>query len=89
MVISANEVKTRGVSIFGEMLEKFDELTINVRGKNKYVVMDIERYRELRALELDILYEKAMEYIKHGRYKTMTVEEHLRELANELQNSSN
>jgi hypothetical protein len=33
MVISANEVKTRGVSIFGEMLEKFDELTINVRRK--------------------------------------------------------
>jgi len=89
MIISANEVKTRGVSIFSEMLEKFDELTINVRGKNKYVVMDIERYRELMALELDSLYAKAMEDIKHGRYKTMTAEEHLRELANELQNSSN
>ncbi|KIM02619.1 MAG: prevent-host-death protein [Sulfurovum sp. AS07-7] len=79
MTISANEVKTRGVSIFGEMLEKFDELTINVRGKNKYVVMDIERYRELRALELDSLYEKAMDDIKDGRYTT-DIDEHLREL---------
>lgn len=79
MTISANEVKTRGVSIFGEMLEKFDELIINVRGKNRYVVMDIDRYRELRALELDSLYEKAMDDIKNGRYTT-DIDEHLREL---------
>lgn len=79
MIISANEVKTRGVSIFAELLEKFDELTISIRGKNRYVVMDIERYRELRALELDSLYEKAMEDIRHGRYTT-DIDEHLREL---------
>ncbi|MDD5359136.1 MAG: prevent-host-death protein [Sulfurovaceae bacterium] len=89
MIISANEVKTRGVSVFAQMLEKFDELTINVRGKNKYVVMDIERYKDLRALELDSLYEKAMTDIKDGNYKVMSAEEHLKELMYELQNSSN
>ena len=46
MVISANQVKIKGVSLFGQLLEKFDELTINVRGKNRYVVLDIKRYRE-------------------------------------------
>ena len=51
MVISANEVKTKGVSIFGDLLSKFDELIINVRGKDRYVVIDIERYKEFRKNE--------------------------------------
>ena len=33
MIINANDIKTKGVSIFGTLLEKFDELIINVRGK--------------------------------------------------------
>jgi len=56
MSITANEVKQKGVSIFKEILEKFDEVVIEVRGKKKYVVMDIERYKPLRALELDDAY---------------------------------
>ena len=56
MTISANDVKTKGVSLFTDLLSKFDELVINVRGKNKFVVLDIERYKELRANELDLAY---------------------------------
>jgi len=89
MVINANDVNIKGVSLFAQILEKFDEIIINVRGKNRYVVMNIERYRELRAIELDSLYEKAMREVKEGNFKVMTAEEHLRELAYELQNSSN
>jgi predicted RNA-binding protein Jag len=89
MVINANDVNIKGVSLFAQILEKFDEIIINVRGKNRYVVMNIERYRELRAIELDSLYEKAMREVKEGNCKVMTAEEHLRELAYELQNSSN
>jgi len=33
MVISTSEVKTKGVFIFGNLLKKFDELIINVRGQ--------------------------------------------------------
>ncbi|TQV62643.1 MAG: prevent-host-death protein [Sulfurovum sp.] len=89
MVINANDVKIKGVSLFAQILEKFDEIIINVRGKNRYVVMDIERYRELRAIELDSLYEKAMREVNEGNFKVMTAEEHLKELVYELQNSSN
>ena len=42
MTISANEIKQRGVSFFDTLLDKFDELIINVRGKDKYVVLDIQ-----------------------------------------------
>jgi hypothetical protein len=84
MTITANEVKTNGVSIFGDMLEKADELFINVRGKNKYVVLDIERYNEFRQNELDIAHMKVMKDIQEGRYKVQTASEHIKELMDEL-----
>ena len=36
MVIPANELKVKGVSIIETMLEKLDEVLISIRGKNKY-----------------------------------------------------
>jgi PHD/YefM family antitoxin component YafN of YafNO toxin-antitoxin module len=84
MIVSANEVKTKGVSVFDNLLSKFDELIINVRGKNKYVVIDIERYRVLRENELDVAYFKAMQDIKNGNYKTQSAKEHIKELMDEL-----
>jgi prevent-host-death family protein len=84
MVINANDIKTKGVSIFSTLLDKFDELIINVRGKNKFVVIDIERYKELRANELDLAYIKTMQDIEKGNYKTQSAKEHIEELKNEL-----
>ncbi len=84
MIISANDVKTKGVSFFGKMLEKADELVINVRGKNKYVVLEVERYNEFRQQELDLAHMKTMQDIKEGRYKVQTAAEHIKELMDEL-----
>jgi len=84
MIITANEVKTKGVSFFEKMLQKADELIVNVRGKNKYVILDIERYNEFRQNELDLAHMKAMQDIKEGNYKVQTASEHLKELMDEL-----
>ncbi len=84
MIITANEVKTKGVALFGKMLQKADELVINVRGKNKYVVLDIERYNDFRQNELDLAHMKVMQDIKDGRYKVQTAEEHAKELMDAL-----
>ena len=84
MIITANEVKKNGVSMFDGILEKFSEIVINFRGKNKYVVMDIQRYKELRALELDRAYEEVMKDYKNGDYRVLTANEHLEELEKEL-----
>ena len=81
MTVTANDVKQRGVSLFGELLEKFDEIVVNVRGKQKYVVMDVERYKKLRALELDNAYREVMEDYERGDYHT-DVKKHLAEIAN-------
>jgi len=84
MRISANEVKQRGVSLFDNLLDKFDELIINVRGKDKYVVLDIERYKEFKANELDLAYMQTMNDIEKGNYKTQSAVEHIAELKDEL-----
>ena len=86
MTISANEVKQRGVSLFDSLLDKFDELIINVRGKDKYVVLDIERYKEFRANELDLAYMQTMNDIEKGNYKTQSAAVHIAELKDELEN---
>jgi len=84
MIVNANEIKTKGVAFLGKMLEKADELVISVRGKNKYVVLDIERYNEFRQSELDIAHMKVMQEIKEGRYKSQTASEHIKDLLDEL-----
>lgn len=84
MTISANDVKTKGVSIFSNLLDKFDELIINVRGKNKFVVINIARYNELRANELDLAHMQTMQDIENKNFKTQTAKEHIQDILDEL-----
>jgi PHD/YefM family antitoxin component YafN of YafNO toxin-antitoxin module len=84
MFITANEVKKRGVSIFDEMLKKFDELVINVRGKNRFVVVDIERFNKLREAELELAYQEVLKDYKEGEYKVLSAKEHIENLEKEL-----
>lgn len=86
MIISANDLKVKGVSVLESMLGKLDEVLISVRGKNKYVVVDIERYEYLRECELEQAYREVQEDIKNGNYDTKSVEEHMKELRNAVSN---
>lgn len=80
----ANDIKTKGVSLFDSLLEKAEEIIINVRGKNKFVVVDIERYKHLRALELDKAYLDTMQNISDNKYKTLDSSEKLNEYLKEI-----
>ena len=83
-MISANEVKKRGVSIFDEMLDKFSEVIINFRGKKKYVVIDYERYKNFREYELEKAYREVMQDIEKGDYVISSAKEHIKRLKSEL-----
>ena len=65
------------------LLEKFNELVINVRGKDKFVVLDIERYRELRIKELDMAYIETIQDIKEKKFKFRSTSQHIKKLMNE------
>lgn len=75
--LTANELKTRGVSAVEEGLKHDDEVLISVRGQHRYVVMDIEHYNRLRELELAIAVAEARADYAAGRYTTETVAEHM------------
>ena len=50
--ISANELKTKGVSAIQSVLDEQTEAVISVRGKQRFVVADIDYYHYLRECEL-------------------------------------
>jgi hypothetical protein len=88
MTVMANEIKIKGVSLFDSLLSKAQEVIINVRGKNRFVVVDIERYKYLRGLELDRAYIDAIQNINDGKYQTLDtpqkLDSYLNDLGNEL-----
>lgn len=82
--LTANELKTKGVSILDEILKDDHEATITVRGHTKYVIMDMERYSELRIQDLKAAYNDTMEDIKNGDYIEESVADHIKRLDDEV-----
>ena len=80
MVITASQMKT---NLLDKLFQKYDELVVSVRGKKKFVVMDIERYNELRMKELENSYREVMEDYEKGNYHT-DIDKHLEELKREI-----
>jgi prevent-host-death family protein len=76
--ITANYLKTKGVSAIESNLTNDHELVITVRGKEKFVVMDMEHYNYLRECELDAaLHETRADY-QNGKFVTESVEKHIK-----------
>lgn len=79
-VLTANELKTKGVSAVEALLQVDEGLVISVRGQDKYVVMDIEKYAKLREYELAIAIQESKADLDAGRYTTESVDDHMRRL---------
>ncbi len=82
--ITGNDLKTKGVSAFETALEEQDEAIISVRGKPRYVVMDIEHYEQLREAEILAAWQEAREAMDRGDHVIETAEEHIARLQREL-----
>ena len=82
--LTANELKTKGVSILESRLESDEEVIITVRGQDKYVVIDLEKYGQLREYELEVALQRAKEEVKSGNYIVESVDEHMKRLNDEL-----
>jgi prevent-host-death family protein len=78
--ITANELKTQGVQRIATALEGDDEAIISVRGKEKYVVMPIEKYHVLRECELETALNEVRAEVKRGDFVKESVEDHIRRI---------
>jgi hypothetical protein len=79
-IIAANELKTRGVSSISEQLAEEPEAFITVRGKKRYVVMDIEHFQYLRECELEAALLEARADLETGHVVVESVEDHMKRL---------
>ncbi len=80
MEITANMLKTKGVSLLGKLLSKYNEVIVSVRGKKKYVVLKIEDYEKLEELLLEKAVQDALNDYKNGKFTVETAEEHIKKL---------
>lgn len=80
--ITANDLKTRGITAIDELSENSDGVIITVRGKRKYVVLPIDEYNQLREYELEAAIVETRKDIAEGRYRADSVEEHMKRIDN-------
>ena len=78
--ITANQLKTKGVSALEKAISQYEAAMITVRGKSKYVVMDIETYNRLRECELEAAIVETKRELAHGEVHNDTVDEHIKRI---------
>lgn len=79
--ISANSLKTQGVSAIAKVLAGASEAVVSVRGKERFVVMEIAQYHYLRECELAAALAESQADLAAGRFVAESVEAHLARLA--------
>lgn len=78
--ISANDLKTKGVSAIEAALNDAPEAIVSVRGKDKFVVMDLAHYHYLRECELDAALAETRADLAAGRTIQESAADHLARL---------
>ena len=78
--ISANDLKTKGVAAIELVLAEHDEAIVSVRGKDRFVVMELAHYQHLRECELEAALAQARADVAAGRFVKEPPEAHLARL---------
>ena len=76
-MITANDLKTKGIACLEENLADRPEAVITVRGKECFVVMKIEHYHYLREMELEAALYESQQDMAAGRFSKVSVDEHV------------
>ncbi len=79
--LTANDLKVRGVAAIEAALAQQPEISISVRGKERYVVMDVAHYHYLRECELEAALAQSRADVAAGRSVQESAEAHVARLA--------
>ena len=79
--ISANDLKTKGVAAIEAMLIDHSEAIVSVRGKDRFVVMEIAQYNYLRECELEAALAETRANLAAGRLVQESAEAHVSRLS--------
>lgn len=81
-VITANDLKTGGISAIQKIISRDSEAIITVRGKSRFVILDMEQYNRLRDCELEAALLESRKDVKEGRFTEESVENHIKRIIN-------
>ena len=76
-VVTANDLKTKGIADIERALQDAQEVVISVRGKPRYVVMDLTHYDYLRECEIAAAWAQTREDVAAGRYRRESADAHI------------
>lgn len=78
--ITAQELKTRGMSVLNEKTQKHSETFITIRGEKSFAVLTMDQYNYLRECELEAALKEAEADLAKGKFAVKTVEAHIKDL---------
>jgi len=82
--VAAAEIKKHGVSALAPALEADGEAIITVRGRERYVVMTIQKYNNLHEAELAQAVRETRADYEAGRIDDRTIDDHMRRLNDDV-----
>jgi prevent-host-death family protein len=79
-ILTANELKTRGVTAISEAASNGDEVIITIHNKPAYVVVPVKMYNHLRECELEVAVRESREELKKGRFRIESADKHVKRM---------
>ena len=83
--LTANDLKTRGVAAIEATLAGQLDAVISMRGKDRFVVMEVAQYHYLRECELDAALAQSRSDAAAGRHLAESAQAHMARLASLLE----
>lgn len=78
--INANDLKTKGIATIEAALANQSAAIVSVRGKERFVIMDLSHYHYLRECELEAALAETRADLAAGRYVKESPAAHLHRL---------
>ena len=80
--VTAQELKTKGMSALRERAKKFSETFITINGEKSFAVLTIDQYSYLRECELEAALKESEADLANGKFKVKSVASHIKDLRN-------
>ncbi len=75
--LTANDLKTKGIAAIEQALVEHSEAYVSVRGRQRFVVMELAQYNYLRECELEAALAESQADIVAGRFITESPVQHV------------
>lgn len=86
-VLTANDLKTKGIAAIEAVLAETPEAIVSVRGKDRYVVMELAQYHYLRECELASALAETRADMAAGRFVKQTPAAHVKKIITRVKKS--